>query len=428
MLTPAVLQAVVEAQAWSFIEEEPTTFQQLTQQLIAQTKPSLQQKGTLRSPFVTILGHVDHGKTTLLEQLCQMSVCPNEPGNITQHIGVYEVLLQPPSAGRVIFIDTPGHALFTKMRLHGTNATDIALLVVSAVDGVQPQTIESINHARAANIKVIVFINKMDLPNANPTLVMQQLTRYGLIAEARGGDTMMLSGSALRNEGIIPLVEAISLLGEVLDLRALLSTPASGVVLESYHNVQQGYVAILLIHNGTLKVRDYLMAGHVVGRVRAIYNNKKKQVRQMTAGNAVTVTGLPTLPKAGEPFIVLQDVKMAQLLTKYLVAEQKKQRQQTKVNINFDALLLTEAEKQSQKAHLNLVVKADTANTLQALTAMIDNLKLTHKTLQVVHAGVGNLNESDLLLAVASNASLIGFNVQTTTGFNNLNKTHQKAV
>lgn len=398
------------------------------QQLIAQTKPSLQQKGTLRAPFVTILGHVDHGKTTLLEQLCQMSVCPNEPGNITQHIGVYEVLLQPPSASRVIFIDTPGHALFTKMRLHGTNATDIALLVVSAVDGVQPQTIESINHARAANIKVVVFINKMDLPNANPALVMQQLTRYGLVAELRGGDTMMLSGSALRNQGITPLVEAISLLGEVLDLRALLSAPASGVVLESYHNVQQGYVATLLIHNGTLKVRDYLMAGHVVGRVRAIYNNKKKQVRQMEAGNAVTVTGLPTLPQAGEPFIVLQDVKMAQLLTRYLATEQKKQRQQTKVKINFDALLLTEAEKQSQKAHLNLVVKADTANTIQALTAMIDNLKLTHKTLQVVHAGVGNLNESDLLLAVASNASLIGFNVQTTTGFNNLNKTHQKAI
>ena len=360
-----------------------------------------------RSPVVCVMGHVDHGKTSLLDAIRHTSVTSTESGGITQHIGAYRVDLD---GQEITFLDTPGHAAFTEMRARGAKATDIAVLVVAADDGIMPQTIEAINHAKAAEIAIIVAINKMDKPGAQPDRVMQQLTEYGLVPEEWGGDTICVPVSAKTHEGIDKLLEAILLVAEMKELRANPNRAAKGVVIEARLDKGKGPIATLLVQNGTLKSGDIVVAGTAVGRIRVMTDYKGRRVKEAGPSIPVEVMGLGEVPGAGDIFDAVSDEKLARELVEQRKQKLKEEQFNAYRRVTLDTLFSTLEE--GELKELNIVVKADVQGSVEALTQNLEKLSNNEVKVHVIHGGVGAITDSDVMLAAASNAIIVGFHVR----------------
>lgn len=360
-----------------------------------------------RPPVVTVMGHVDHGKTSLLDKIRKSNVTAGEAGGITQHIGAYQVSL----GGKLItFLDTPGHAAFTAMRARGAQATDIAVLVVAADDGIMPQTIEAINHAKAADVPVIVAINKMDKPEANPERIKTQLTEHGLLPEEWGGDVMVVPVSAKTGEGVDKLLEAIDLLAEIKDLKANPNRKARGVVIEAKLDQSKGPIATVLIQNGTLKVADSVIVGTVTGKIRAMIDDKGRRVASAGPSTPVSVMGLDEVPNAGDILFAVEQEKLIKL-----VAEERKNKEREsmirasqKVSLDDVFNKISEGEIKG----LNIIVKADVQGSVEAVKQSMEKLSNDEVKVNVIHAAVGAINDSDIMLAESSHAIIIGFNVR----------------
>ncbi|MBY0099245.1 translation initiation factor IF-2 [Mesobacillus maritimus] len=360
-----------------------------------------------RPPVVTIMGHVDHGKTTTLDSIRHTKVTAGEAGGITQHIGAYQV---EENGKKITFLDTPGHAAFTTMRARGAKITDITILVVAADDGVMPQTVEAINHAKAANVPIIVAVNKMDKEAANPDRVMQELTEHGLIPEAWGGETIFVPISALKGEGIDNLLEMILLVSEVEEYKANPNRTAIGTVIEAQLDKGRGSVATLLVQNGTLKVGDPIVVGNTYGRVRAMVNDLGRRVKEVGPSTPVEITGLNDVPQAGDRFVVFEDEKTARQVGEARATHALQAQRSEKQKISLDNLF--EHMKQGEMKDLNLIVKADVQGSVEAVAAALQKLDVEGINVRIIHTGVGAINESDITLAAASNAIVIGFNVR----------------
>ncbi|HBG83310.1 MAG TPA: translation initiation factor IF-2 [Acinetobacter radioresistens] len=362
---------------------------------------------TTRPPVVTIMGHVDHGKTTLLDSIRHTKVTAGEAGGIIQHIGAYQVT---EGDKKITFLDTPGHAAFTTMRARGAKVTDLTILVVAADDGVMPQTVEAINHAKAAEVPIIVAVNKMDKPSANPDRVMQELTEHGLVPEAWGGDTIFVPISALKGEGIDTLLEMILLVAEVGELKANPERLALGTVIEAQLDKGRGSVATLLVQDGTLKVGDPIVVGHTYGRVRAMVNDKGRRVKEAGPSTPVEITGLNDVPQAGDRFVVFEDEKTARQVgeTRAMSAIQAQRSEKQRVTLDN----LFEQMSQGEMKELNLIVKADVQGTVEAMAASLMKIDVEGVNVKIIHTGAGAITESDISLAAASNAIVIGFNVR----------------
>ena len=360
-----------------------------------------------RAPVVVVMGHVDHGKTSTLDAIRQTNVTKGEAGGITQHIGAYTVDLD----GQMItFLDTPGHAAFTSMRARGAKSTDIAILVVAADDGIMPQTIESINHAKAAEVPIIVAINKMDKPTANPDKIKEQLTKYDLIPEEWGGDTIIVPISAKTGKGIEELLEMVLLTAEVQELKANPNRRAKGVVIESRLDKTRGPIATLLVQNGTLKQGDIVIAGTAVGRVRVMTNDKGRTVKSAGPSVPVEITGLAETPAPGDEFNAVTDERMARELVEQRKQAQKDAAAKAMQKVTLDNLFAKMQE--GEMKELPLIVKADVQGSAEAVKASLEKISNEEVRVRVIHAGVGAINESDILLASTSGAIIIGFNVR----------------
>ncbi len=364
-----------------------------------------------RPPVVTVMGHVDHGKTTLLDYIRNTKVAEREAGGITQHIGA-SVVEAETSEGkkRIVFLDTPGHEAFTAMRARGAQVTDIAVLVVAADDGVMPQTVEAINHAKAAGVPIIVAINKIDKPGANPEKVKQELTQHGLIPEDWGGDTVMVPVSAKTGEGVDELLEMIALQAELMELKANPNKPARGVVLEAKLDKKRGPVATLLVQSGTLKVGDALVAGLYAGKVRAMFDDKGKQIKEAGPAIPVEILGLEGVPLAGDKFYVVKDLETARKIAekRQELARETALEKEKKVSLED----LFAQMKAGEVKELNVVLKADAQGSIEAIRKSLEELSTDEVKVNIIHAGVGPITENDVLLAAASNAIVIGFNVR----------------
>ena len=358
-----------------------------------------------RAPVVVVMGHVDHGKTSLLDAIRNAHVTAGEAGGITQHIGAYSVHVHDQD---ITFLDTPGHEAFTAMRARGANMTDIAILVVAADDGIMPQTVEAINHAKAANIPIIVAINKMDRPGANPDKVMTELTNYELVPEAWGGDTICVPISALKHEGIDELLDMVLLTAEMQDLKANPDRKAQGVVVEARLDKGKGTVATFLVQKGTLHSGDVIIAGSAVGRVRVMTNDKGRTVKEAGPSVPVEITGLAEVPEAGDLFYAVKDEKMARDLAEQRKAEAK-EAQQNSTKVSLDDLF---EQIGSGVKDLNIIVKADVQGSAEAVRQSLEKLSNEEVKVKVIHAAVGGITESDVMLAAASNALIIGFNIR----------------
>lgn len=359
-----------------------------------------------RAPVVTIMGHVDHGKTTLLDRIRNAEVAKSEAGGITQHIGAYQVEINDK---KITFLDTPGHEAFTSMRARGAQVTDIAVLVVAANDGVMPQTIEAINHAKAAEVPIIIAINKMDASGANPDHVKQQLAEQGLIPEDWGGDTICVPVSALRGEGIEDLLDMILLVSEMQELKAPVECKAVGTIIEAKLDRSRGPVATVLIQQGTLKVSDSVVAGGVYGRIRAMVNDRGQNIKEAGPSMPVEVLGLNDVPQAGDLFQVATDDKEArEIATKRLAKEKEKMQKTTKVSLDD----LFAQIKSAEIKELKLLIKADVQGSAEAVKQSLEKVSTSEVKVVAIHTGVGAINESDVMLASASNAIIIGFNVR----------------
>ncbi|MGI6524930.1 MAG: translation initiation factor IF-2 [Bdellovibrionota bacterium] len=364
----------------------------------------------LRSPVVTVMGHVDHGKTSLLDAIRKTSVAAREHGGITQHVGAYKVKL--PSNRSVVFIDTPGHAAFTQMRARGAEVTDIVIIVVAADDGVMPQTIEAINHAKAANVSICVAINKMDKPEANPDKVKQQLAERGLQPEDWGGDVMMFPVSAATREGIPELLEGLLLLAEIKELKANVTGRAKGTIIESRQERGRGTVVTLLVQSGCLKIGDIYVCGAEYGRVRALYDDRQNRIEEAGPSDPVELSGLYGVPMAGDDFIVVENEQQAKQ-----VATNRKQRKMAKDQLSLAGgpISLEEFARragQEQALELNIIIKTDVHGTLEAITESVEKLSTQKVKVRVLHGGVGAITESDVQLALASKAIIVGFGVR----------------
>ena len=360
-----------------------------------------------RAPVVVVMGHVDHGKTSLLDYIRNASVASGEAGGITQHIGAYQVQI---NGKPITFLDTPGHEAFTSMRARGAMITDIAILVVAAEDGIKPQTVESINHAKAAEIPVIDAINKMDKPDANPERVKQQLTEYGLLAEDWGGDTIVCPISAKTGMGIDNLLEMVALTAEVSELKANPNRAASGAVVEARLDKGRGPVATLLVQNGTLKQGDIIIAGTAVGRVRQMVNDKGAKLTSAGPSVPVEITGLGEVPEAGAHFNAVADERLARELV-----EQRKEEEKRKANAPISKVSLEDLFSQIQAGEmktLNIIVKADVMGSVEAVKASLEKISNEEVRVRVIHGAVGAISESDVMLASTSNAIIVGFNVR----------------
>ena len=360
-----------------------------------------------RAPVVVVMGHVDHGKTSLLDYIRNASVASGEAGGITQHIGAYQVQI---NGKPITFLDTPGHEAFTSMRARGAMITDIAILVVAAEDGIKPQTVESINHAKAAEIPVIVAINKMDKPDANPERVKQQLTEYGLLAEDWGGDTIVCPISAKTGMGIDNLLEMVALTAEVSELKANPNRAASGAVVEARLDKGRGPVATLLVQNGTLKQGDIIIAGTAVGRVRQMVNDKGAKLTSAGPSVPVEITGLGEVPEAGAHFNAVADERLARELV-----EQRKEEEKRRANAPISKVSLEDLFSQIQAGEmktLNVIVKADVMGSVEAVKASLEKISNEEVRVRVIHGAVGAISESDVMLASTSNAIIVGFNVR----------------
>ena len=362
---------------------------------------------TERPPVVTIMGHVDHGKTTLLDSIRDTKVTQGEAGGITQHIGAYQIEAE---GKRITFLDTPGHAAFTTMRARGAKVTDITILVVAADDGVMPQTVEAINHAKAAEVPIIVAVNKMDKPTANPDRVMQELTEHGLLAEAWGGDTIFVPISALKGEGIDQLLEMVLLVAEVAELKASKNIRAKGTVIEAQLDRGKGSVATLLVQDGTLRVGDPIVVGNTFGKVRAMINDLGRRVKEAGPSTPVEITGLSDVPQAGDRFVVFEDEKKARQIAESRAGDALQEQRGEKTRVTLDNLF--DQMKQGEMKELNLIVKADVQGTVEAMAASLMKIEVEGVNVKIIHTGAGAINESDISLAAASNAIVIGFNVR----------------
>jgi len=360
-----------------------------------------------RPPVVTIMGHVDHGKTSLLDYIRKTRVTASEAGGITQHIGAYTVDVQ---GQKITFLDTPGHEAFTSMRARGAQATDIAVLVVAADDGVMPQTVEAINHAKAANVPTIVAINKMDKPTANPERIMQELTEYGLVAEEWGGDTIMVPVSALTGENIDKLLEMILLVAEIQNYRANPNRQARGIIIEARLDKGRGPVATVLIKNGTLQVGDNIVAGTAFGRVRAMVNDRGERVKTAGPSDPVEVVGFNDVPDAGDVLNVV-DEKLSRQLSSERRDKQRAALVSNKTQTTLDDLFNQISA--GEIKDLNLIIKADVQGSVEAVRQSLEKLSNDEVRVRAIHGGVGAITESDVMLASASNAIIIGFNVRT---------------
>lgn len=362
-----------------------------------------------RPPVVTIMGHVDHGKTTLLDTLRNSKVSEGEAGGITQHIGAYQITK---NGKKITFLDTPGHAAFTTMRARGADVTDIVIIVVAADDGVMPQTVEAINHAKAADVPIIVAVNKVDKPTANPDRVMQELTEYGLIPEAWGGDTIFVNISAKFGENIEELLEMILLVSEVQELKADPKRMAIGSVVEARLDKAKGPIATLLIKEGTLKVGDPIVVGSTFGRVRVMVNELGRRLKTAGPSAPVEITGLNNAPLAGDQFVVFEDEKTARSVgearEKQLLSEQRATTNRVTLDNLFSSL------QEGELKEVNVIIKADVQGSTEALAASLRKIEVEGVRVKIIHTGVGAINESDITLAAASNAIIIGFNVRPT--------------
>ena len=367
-----------------------------------------------RPPVVTVMGHVDHGKTRLLDAIRKANVREGEAGGITQHIGAYQVVEEHDGVERAItFIDTPGHEAFTAMRARGAQVTDIAILVVAADDGIMPQTVEALNHAQAANVPIVVAVNKIDKPDANPAKVRQQLTEFGLVAEEYGGDTMFVDVSALNNIGIAELLDAVLLTADAgLDLRANPDKDARGVAIEAKLDKGRGAVATVLIQSGTLEVGDPIVAGTAYGRVRAMFDENGEPVEFATPARPVAVLGLTSVPRAGDTFLVTDDDRTArQIAEKREAVERNALLARSRKRISLEDF--TKALEDGKVESLNLIIKGDVSGAVEALEESLLKIEVDESVqLRIIHRGVGGVTESDVNLATVDNAIIIGFNVR----------------
>ncbi len=363
-----------------------------------------------RPPVVTVMGHVDHGKTSLLDAIRKTKVTEREAGGITQHIGASEVRV---NGKKVVFLDTPGHEAFTAMRARGAKVTDIAILVVAADDGVMPQTIEAINHAKAAHVPIIVAINKIDKPGANSDRVKQELSEHGVLIEEWGGDVISVEVSALQGLNIEGLLEMILLVSEMEELKANPNREAVGTVVEAQLDKGRGPVATVLVQNGTLRIGDSIVIGTSHGRVRAMLNDTGKNVKLATPSTAVEITGLSEVPEAGDQLLAVKDDKLARSIVEKRNNRIKEQQIKTSQKVSLDALF--SQMQQGELKELNIIVKADVQGSVEAVKQSLAKLTNDKVAIRPIHGGVGAITETDVMLASASNAIIIGFNVRPTT-------------
>lgn len=360
-----------------------------------------------RDPVVVVMGHVDHGKTSLLDAIRNTSVTEGEAGGITQHIGAYRVAIDGQD---ITFLDTPGHAAFTAMRARGAQATDIAVLVVAADDGIMPQTVEAINHAKAANVSIIVAVNKMDRPGANPERVMQQLTEYELVPEEWGGDTICVPVSAKAHQNIDKLLEAILLVSEMKELKANPNRAARGIVIEARLDKGRGPIATLLVQNGTLRSGDIIVAGTAVGRVRVMTDDRGHKVEEAGPSVPVEIMGLAEAPQAGDVFDAVSDERLARTLVDQRKQQAKEEQFNAIQKVTLDNLFASIED--GQMKDLNVIIKADVQGSVEAVKQSLEKLSNAEVRVRVIHGGVGAVSESDVMLAHASNAIIVGFNVR----------------
>lgn len=361
-----------------------------------------------KPPIVTVIGHVDHGKTTLLDTIRKTDVTKGEVGGITQRIGAYRVKIDNK---KIVFIDTPGHEAFTTMRARGVKATDIAVLVVAADDGVMPQTVEAINHAKAANVPIIVAINKIDKANANVEKVKRGLTEYDLISEEWGGDILMVEVSALQKKGIEKLLETISLQAEMLDLKANPNIPAKGLIIETRLDKKRGIIASVLIQDGSLRVGNYFIAGLSYGKIRSLIDDKGKNIKKVGPSTPVEIIGFNKMPQAGDYFQIVPDDKLAKIIINERENEERSKIIE-KSSLSLDNLFLEIKEGKIDK--FKIILKTDTQGSLDALQEAIKKIRTENEEviIDIIHAGVGNITETDVMLASASQAVIIGFNIR----------------
>lgn len=360
-----------------------------------------------RPPVVTVMGHVDHGKTSLLDVIRQTNVTAREAGGITQHIGASQIEV---NGKTIVFLDTPGHEAFTTMRARGAKVTDIAVLVVAADDGVMPQTIEAINHAKAAGVPIIVAVNKIDKPNANPERVRQQLAEYNLIPEEWGGDTIFVNVSAKTKTGIDQLLEMILLVAEMAELKASYTSKAKGVIIESKLDKGRGPVATVLVQKGILKVGNCVVAGTAYGKIRALFDSRGKRIRSASPSIPVEVLGLSEVPNAGDVLRVVDNEKEAKALAEKQKQLQKETEFGTPQKISLNQLF--EKMQKGEVKELNIILKADVQGSIEALKQALEKCSTDEIQVKIIHGGVGAINENDVMLAAASNAIIIGFNVR----------------
>ena len=360
-----------------------------------------------RPPIVTILGHVDHGKTSLLDAIRETNVIAQEAGGITQHIGAYQVELKD---RKITFLDTPGHAAFTAMRARGAQVTDIAILVVAADDGVMPQTIEAVNHAKDANVAIIVAINKMDKPGADPERIKQGLTEYGLVAEEWGGETIFVPVSAKKREGIENLLEMILLVADLKDFKANPNRPAKGTVVEAELDKGRGPVATVLVQNGTLQIGDSIIAGAAAGKVKVLYNDKGKRVKKAGPAMPVAVIGFDEVPAAGDTMYVITEDRLARELADRRLQFKRESELKRGQKVTLDDLFTR--IKEGEIKDLKVIIKADVQGSVEAIRQSLEQLSNEEVRVKAIHAGVGGIGEGDIMLASASNAIIVGFNVR----------------
>ena len=359
-----------------------------------------------RPPVVTVMGHVDHGKTKLLDAIRHTNIVDREAGGITQHIGAYSVEIE---GGKITFLDTPGHEAFTAMRSRGAQATDVVILIVAADDGVMPQTVEAINHAKAANVPIIVAINKIDKPTANPMKVKNELLKYEIVAEELGGENLFVEISAKQRINIEGLLEAVLLQVEMMDLKADPTKPAEGIVIESRMDPGKGPVATVLVKDGTLKIGDLVVTGTSIGYVRSMMDWTGKRVKEATPSMAVEITGLDVVPPAGEKLYVFKDERRAKGLVELRINKQREKKNVEKATPSIEDFFASEHE---EVKDLNVIVKGDVDGSVEAIIASLNKIEHKKMKIKVIHSGVGGINENDVLLASASQGMIIGFNVR----------------
>lgn len=437
-----LMQKIINYGTISSIDKEipVNVLQKITQEYGFQVKYSEKLKNKLdfhkkdkitklmsRPPVITIIGHVDHGKTTLLDVIRKTNVTKGEVGGITQNIGAYQVNIDNK---KIVFIDTPGHEAFTTMRARGVKATDIAVLVIAADDGVMPQTVEAINHAKAANVPIIVALNKIDKPNANPEKVKKDLSKYDLVSEEWGGETIMVKISALQNKGIKELLEAISLQAEMLELKANPKIPARGLIMETKLDKKRGIVGSVLIRDGSLKVGDYFIAGLTYGKIRNLIDDKGKSIKEAGPSTPVEIIGFSKLPQAGDHFQIVPDEKFAKIIIEERENEKRSKIMEESSKVSLEKLFLEMKEGKINK--LNIILKTDTQGSLDALEEALKKIKVESQDkeikIDIIHAGVGNITETDIMLASASEAIIVGFNIRPDSNVQKIAKNEKVEI